>query len=130
MTSRGTMWAQRAGVEGFTDSASAEFLADRAEAAGMRAEIQHVSGRWHRRRRTQVTCTTCDGKPVLGLAVRASRADVRLAFGHELHPHALREIYAGVQLTLLDEQWGVNDLWPVLDQAVAELIDTDLEAED
>lgn len=106
----GETWAQRAGVSGFVERG----LADQVEAAARAAGLLVVRHNRPGRRRDGVTVTTRAGRPYTGFGARWSRRALNDRYA-ECGGPALVQIQAAVQLTVVDPQWGRNDvLWPLL----------------
>lgn len=106
----GEVWAQRAGVGGFVERG----LADRVESAALAAGLLVVRHDGAGRRRGGVTVTTRAGRPYTEFGARWSRRALVNQYA-ECGGPAITRIQAAVQLTVVDPQWGRNDvLWPLL----------------
>jgi hypothetical protein len=107
----GLTWCQRAAVEGFiTDHRLLQRLADAAEEAGMQLLL---AGRLDTGRQG-ITVTTRDHRPYTGFGGHLDGPNLRNIW-RGISPAALEEIYRATQVTIVDPQWGRNDvLWPLL----------------
>lgn len=109
-------WDQRAAVEGFAAPGAAGRLREAAGASGLLVRVQAAS-RWRNGYGQAVAVTRCSGRDVTRFGVQLSRRQIRdghLGYG-VCHPDAVRALRAAFRVTLIDPEWGRNDLlWPVL----------------
>jgi uncharacterized protein DUF6919 len=117
----GQMWVQRASVMGFAATATLDAL--RAQTAGTRllliaAPTDSSDRHWE----TQV-CVTMDGdRENTWFGGQLARADIddEVAGYGGCHPDAVEAILRAWEVTIIDPEWGRNDvLWPAL-QAFAD----------
>jgi hypothetical protein len=108
----GATWAQRAGVGGFTDPRLADRIEAAACAAGLIVVRHDGASRWAGR--NSVTVTTRSACPHTGFGARWSRRELSSQY-LECGNRAVAEIKKATQLTVVDPEWGRDDLlWPVL----------------
>lgn len=113
----GNIWWQRAAVEGFADTATADRLETTAADAGL-IVIRHSGARWRCDYRAMRACTASDtpcgverGHLHTHFGVRLSRGEVKLSFDGYLFD----ELCKAEQVTIIDPEWGrTGFLWSTL----------------
>lgn len=109
----GRMWRQRAFVEGWVADRR---LGDRIRSAASRAGLIIFDGQSGGR---EVIVTEADGQPCAGFGRPLSN---RRMIGYEwpgVGRDAVRELHDATRLTLIDPQWGRDNLlWPTLTNAL------------
>jgi hypothetical protein len=115
----GAFWEQRAAVEGFAPAPVAGALIWAAAQAGLLAVACGPADRprWLTSHRTAVPVTCREGYMYTGFGSRLSRRFLRdplVGYG-ACHPRAVAELCGAWQVTIIDPQWGRQDLlWGTL----------------
>ena len=115
----GWPYEQRSAVEGFCDAVTLGRLRDAVAWSGLLV-VEHDPAALPRRRYSAeraVPVSRAAGQEVTGFGVQLSRRD--LCHGHvgygECHRDAVEAICGAWQVTIIDPEWGRNDvLWPAL----------------
>lgn len=119
----GSWWEQRAAAEGFmADPRLLAGIGDAAADVGLMVIVHETPSRWRYRYDKSLTVTTRNGCRVTGFGVRLPRRHIRdswLGYGI-CHPDAVEALCSAWQVTVIDTQWGRNDmLWRTLVHAVS-----------
>lgn len=110
---------QRAAVEGFADPEIARWLTRQARAAGLLVVQTMATRRRQIDYRTAVTVSQWDGKVHTEFGATLTRSHLRWVY-QELPDEALDAITSAIQVTLIDPEWGRQDvLWRVLERMPA-----------
>jgi len=114
-------WDQRAAVEG---SATPEVLGRilrETDGTGLIVTAQRAS-RWCTGYSRAYVVTWCQGRAYTSFGARLSRRHIRdphVGYGI-CHPAAVSALCSALQVTVIDPQWGRNDLlWPALERFAA-----------
>jgi hypothetical protein len=112
----GAWWEQRAAVTGFAAPEVAARLRSAAERSGLLVQA-HDATRWRFRFRTAIPVTLREGSAITRFGAQLPRRHLRDGWtGYGIcSPSAVREVCAAKQVTIVDPEWGRNDvLWPAL----------------
>lgn len=118
----GCLWQQRAAVQGFADGPLALALTEAAERAGLlviadsapKGGLRGRLARWFEQDGRIVVTATTDGREHTWFGARLSRSALGWLYD-ELSADGLRAITGAWQVTLIDPEWGRDDLlWDTL----------------
>jgi hypothetical protein len=110
---------QRAAVSGYATDATREALAGLASDAGLMISVMRASAK-----RTRYTCrtlvTVSGGEERTWFGAQLSLVDLR--WDYEICPEAAEAVCKAWQVTIIDPEWGRNDvLWPMLEKFAADV---------
>jgi hypothetical protein len=118
------VWRQRAGVEGFADSLTLEWLAAALAGTDYLMIVQTTQARGGSADPREINLnqgiavTTRNGQPVTWYGRQLTRRFMRAElFGRHLCGAALDILAAAWHVTIVDPVWDRNTLWPVLERA-------------
>jgi hypothetical protein len=124
----GTVWEQRAAVEGFTAPELADRLEDAARSAGLLVARHNGATRWFIDYRASLDVTrfrepeSHQPQVSCGFGPRMSRRAINIEFPR-CQDDALAALYRACQLTVVDPDWGRTDvLFPLLECTLRPLI--------
>lgn len=111
-------WEQRAAVEGFASPDVLGRILRETDGTGLIVTAQPAS-RWRVRYSSAYVVTRHEGAPYTRFGAQLPRRHIRDAHvGYGIcHPDAVRALCGALQVTIIDPQWGRNDLlWRALER--------------
>jgi hypothetical protein len=115
----GSTWEQRAAVSGFASDRVLDRLRKAARTAGL-VLIARKAGKLQASYRDAIPVTCADEEPCTWFGAIVNADEVTCQYD-DCHPDAVKALCDAWQVSLIDLEWGRNDvLWPALERFAAD----------